>query len=152
MFLKPLLVFSLTLLVSCASEMPRRAFDSDSLGADTTPKSWRVGATWTFVTKDRSGKLETLSFRITDKPVCASGQLLSLEDVEGQKRSFADFPSKAGYKVKGRCLVIELMCNWNDAHDEIHGELTDDGFEGERSEGGHGRDDFTGTVVGRAAQ
>ena len=151
MLRRSLPIFLACLLGSCAFEPPRPSWDHKTLSAQPTPQHWKAGSVWAFVITPRSGKPETLTFRVTGDTAdtCASGDWRTLELVDGHPGSFAGTPSKAAYSVEGRFLWISLNSNWCDANDDVRGELDGGTFKGERSVGGITGSSLIGTVQGR---
>jgi hypothetical protein len=127
------------------------------LAAQPTPREWRVGAVWRFVTTPPSGKPkpEILTFRVTDD---AGVSCLHDTDWKNVWRKFVVLEGKLPfgppiYQVEGRALQINLSGEMCDAYDTIDGVLTGGEFLGRRSTSGLGAStELIGTVRGSFVQ
>ncbi len=122
------------------------------LASQPTPREWRAGAVWRFVTTPPAGKpkLDVLTFRITREGgvSCLGGG--------GWKDIWRKFVVVEGhvpfgppiYQVEGRALEINLSGDMCDAYDIIDGVLTGSEFTGHRHTSGWGAYELVGTVRG----
>ena len=127
------------------------------LALEPTPREWRVGAVWRFVTTPPSGKAKPaiLTVRVTDRPG------VSCLRSSGWKDMWRKFVVIGGtvpfgppiYQVEGRALQINLSGDMCDAYDIIEGVFTGRDFTGERTTFGLGAPRETvGTVRGFCVQ
>ena len=127
------------------------------LAAQPTPREWRAGAVWRFVTAPPSGKAKsgTPTFRVTDRPG------VSCLGTSGWKDVWRKFVVLEGhvpfgppvYQVEGRALQINLSADICDAYDVIEGEFTGSDFSGRRTTFGLGAPtEVIGTVRGFCIQ
>ena len=121
-----------------------------ALAAEPIPDDWKPGAIWTFVTTDRAGRKDSLTFRVLDKAAdtCTSGDWRALELLEGDAGSLARTPFEPAALVQGRNLWISLASNWCDIENDLKGELQGDGFNGLRTSGGMTGNTVLGQVQG----
>jgi hypothetical protein len=153
--LKSLAILVLLAATSIAAD-DREEKHHKSLATQPTPREWRPGAVWRFVTTPLPGKpkLEILTFRITNQSgvSCLAGG--------GWKNVWRKFVVLEGhvplgppiYQVEGRALQINLSGGWCDAYDIINGVLSGDTFEGKRVAFGLGGGELVGTVRGSLVQ
>jgi len=137
-------------LISCATTAPVQSWDYRTLSSRPTPEDWKPGSVWTFVIADRSGKSQTLTFRLSDEvaQTCMPGDWRKLDQIAGAPRVFAGVAARAAYKADGSFLWVSLNSNWCDVNDDIRGELAGAAFKGERSMGGATGSSQVGTVRG----
>ena len=123
------------------------------LASQRTPREWRPGAVWRFVTTPPPGKPqpEILTLRVTGKPgvSCLAGG--------GWKDVWRKFVVLGGrvpfgppvYQVEGRALQINLSADMCDAYDIIDGVFMGGEFTGQRTTSGLGAPtEVIGTVRG----
>jgi hypothetical protein len=125
-----------------------------NLAAQPTPREWRTGAVWRFVTTPPPGKRkpEILTFRVTKEPATSCSLDVEWKNVwyklvlvKGHK-----FPgAQPAHQVEGRALAININADICDLNDYIEGVLTEGKFEGKRTTSGLGaRPELVGTVRG----
>ena len=139
------------LLAACTTTAPAPSWDYQSLVARPTPASWASGAVWSFTITDRSGKPETLMFRVSSDlaKTCISGEWRKLELIGGKAGTFAGVESQPAYSVEGSFLWISLNSNLCDADNDLRGELNGNTFTGEHTFGGVTGDRPVGVVQGQ---
>lgn len=120
------------------------------LSTEPTPADWQAGAVWTFVTIDRSGNKDALTFRVSnaEAEACTSGDWRALELLEGEIGSLVGVPSKPAALVEGRNLWINLTSNWCDVDNDLKGELLGNTFTGKRTVGGPTGSTLIGDIQG----
>jgi hypothetical protein len=154
--LKPLTFLVLLAATSIAAD-DREEKHHKSLTAQPTPREWRPGSVWHFVTTPRPGKPkpEILTLRVTNEPgvSCLAGS--------GWKDVWRRFVVIGGhvpfgppiYQVEGRALEINLSGDMCDAYDIIDGVLSGGNFTGRRTTFGLGAStEVVGTVRGSLVQ
>ncbi len=139
-------------ITACAgnSAVTKRLERYRILSAEPTPADWQAGAVWTFVTIDRSGNKDTLTFRVSnaEAQTCTSGDWRALELLEGEVGSLGEVPSKPAALVEGRNLRINLTSNWCDVDNDLKGELLGSTFTGKRTVGGPTGSTLIGEIQG----
>jgi hypothetical protein len=139
------------LLASCVSKEPSHGGDYKILAARPTPRDWRAGVVWTFVTAKRSGERDVLTFRVTHEiaKTCTSGTWRRLQIVSGHVPQEGDVVPQPAFMIDGSFLWIDVNAPWCDADDYIRGRLEGDTFTGDRTVGGPMGSDLVGPVQGR---
>ncbi len=143
-------ILASALLTSCASKEPTHGGDYKVLSARPTPRDWKPGAVWTFVTAKKSGVTESLTVRMTDEiaKTCTSGVWRKLQVVRGRVPQLGGEPTQPACMVEGSFLWISLLAPWCDIDDDIRGRLEGNTFTGDRTQGGMMGSDLVGTVRG----
>jgi hypothetical protein len=127
------------------------------LASKPTPREWRAGAVWRFVTTPLPGKAKpaSLTFRVTDQSGVSCLASSGWKDV-WRKFVLVDGKVPFGspiYQVEGRALQINLSGDMCDAYDIIEGVFTDGDFMGQRTTFGLGAPrEVVGAVRGSCVQ
>ena len=154
--LKPLAFIVLLAATSIAAD-DREKKDHKSLAAQPTPREWRAGARWRFVTSARldQPKYPIFVFQVTHEPGVSC---LHNGDWKNVWRKFVVIEGKVPfgppiYQVEGRALQINLSGDMCDAYDIIDGVLSGGNFTGRRTTFGLGASTkVIGTVRGSLMQ
>ncbi len=123
------------------------------LASQSTPREWRAGAVWRFMTTPSPGKPqpEILTLRVTGTPGVSC---LHAGEWKNVWRKFVVLEGKVPfgppiYQVEGRALQINLSGDMCDAYDTIDGVFTGSEFTGQRTTSGLGAPtEVIGTVRG----
>jgi hypothetical protein len=137
-------------LISCANRGFRHSWDYKDLAAHPTPRDWKAGTVWTFVTTTKAGASETITFRVTGEIVktCSSGTWRKLRVINGRAPKIMGEPTQPAFTIEGSFLWIDLNAPWCDIDDHIRGGLEGTTFTGDRTQGGPMGSHLIGSVRG----
>jgi len=138
-------VFLASLAAGCVATPSDEHEDLTSM---PTPAYWSTETPWAFTLLDSDGRIETVFImQFTDYPAetCSSGESKQVDILhESPPPPFRSAREKA-YRLYGRLLVIALTADLCDVHNQLQGELTENGFVGTQIVG----DMFEFTEIGK---
>jgi hypothetical protein len=143
-------MLAILLFASCTTRVSRHTWDYKPLSTRPTPRDWKPGAVWTFVSTRKRGETESFTFRVTGEiaQTCSSGTWRKLEVIRGRIPQVEGGRTQPAFTVEGSFLWISLLAPWCDIDDDIRGGVDRSTFTGDRSQGGMMGSDIIGTVRG----
>ncbi len=125
------LILIMLLAVGCATKNTTSEYQVWS--AQPTPHVWNEKSKWNIVLLDDKGSIaRNLTLKFTSDPAetCTSGNFKKIEILSEYPKRSEKFIGVAAYEIKGSALIIDLSSNLCDAGNELRGQVSEIGLEG----------------------